>query len=75
MDKNCEDCKFARVLYRKGDTYFSFQTKQHYPYTETTVECRRRSPALSPWENQPSGWPAVNAIGGCGEHEPLEETA
>ena len=68
---------FSRIVWEKGDIYVSGYgygaTKSER--THTAVECRRHAPRLSPWEQVSDGWPVVNSIGGCGEHQPVERTS
>ena len=74
MVETCESCKFAHILWRKGETYIqnhgAFKKGYEATRRETAVQCRIRAPMMSAVEGQYDGWPHVTGDDWCGEHQP-----
>lgn len=71
----CEMCRFAKINWRKGDTYEQDHGEFRQATTETrpatSVQCRRHAPTTTQIEGQYDGWPWVSGDDWCGEYRTI----
>jgi len=74
----CENCRFAKINWRKDETYMHHSGSYFAEPTEqvrlqTSVQCRRHAPQKAAMENDCDGWPYVDGDDWCGEFQPTQE--
>lgn len=70
----CEDCRFAKINWRKGDLYergYSFPSSSKTEERLTTsVHCRINPPVAAQFSDGSDGWPWVSGDDWCAKFEP-----
>lgn len=68
-ERTCEHCRFAKINWRKGDTYeqgYYGQPSKTAERPTTSVQCRINPPVSAQFADGEDGWPWVRGDDWCG---------
>ena len=75
----CRDCRWAKIVWHKGDAYTWTSSYPPYEESESTrptdsLQCRRHAPTKAVFESSYDGWPYLDDLDDwCGEWTAKEE--